>query len=185
MPTSMPDTALVPAGQPTSDPLVTRYETLFDVDKLRSATEELLSEHPLIFDTTKQLALQVRKGSTDPWYESCYQESQIAPEREYDTLNPELRGTYFEEVIDRLPFPVVRARLLALEPRSCYSVHRDETARYHIAIDTTPHALFVFVERNEVFRVPADGNLYWLDTREVHTAMNGGRDLRIHLVLGN
>ncbi|SCL26151.1 hypothetical protein GA0074692_2094 [Micromonospora pallida] len=164
--------------------LVGRIDLGLDVDELAKATDDLLSRHPLIFDQTQQLAIQVRPGSTDPWYESCYQEKDIAPEREYAELNPELKGTYFEEVVARFPVPLFRTRLLALTSRTCYSVHRDETSRLHVAIQTTEHAPFVFVERNEVFRVPADGNAYLLNTTEVHTAMNGARTLRLHLVAG-
>lgn len=164
--------------------LVTRYRLDLDVQRLRAATAELLAQHPLIFDGTKQLALQVRPGSTDPWYESCYQEKDIAPEAEYNMLNPELQGTYFADVMEAFPFPVVRARLLGVIPRHCYSVHRDESPRVHVAIETDEHAAFIFVEENRVFRVPADGNAYALDTREVHTALNGSRNLRLHLVVG-
>ncbi|MGC4880051.1 hypothetical protein ACLQ26_27750 [Micromonospora sp. DT43] len=164
--------------------LVGQVKLNVDVDRLRAETAALLDRQPLIFDSTKQLALQIRSGTTDPWYESCYQEKDIAPEREYDTLNPDLAGTYFAEVLGAFPFPVFRARILGLTPRTCYSVHRDDTARFHVAIETSEHAAFVFVEQDRVFRVPADGDGYWLDTREVHTAMNGGRDLRLHIVVG-
>ncbi|MFI7632992.1 hypothetical protein [Nonomuraea sp. NPDC049400] len=170
-------------GGPTNG-LVGRIDLGLDPDLLATAADALLMRHPLIFDQTRQLALQVRPGSHDPWYESCYQEKDIAPETEYSELNPELRGTYFEEAFDSFPFPLFRARLLALDARTCYSVHRDDTARLHVAIKTSEHAPFVFVERNEVFRVPADGNAYLLDTTEVHTAMNGARELRLHLVAG-
>ncbi|BCL17335.1 hypothetical protein [Micromonospora sagamiensis] len=164
--------------------LVGRIDLDLDVDELAHAADELLRHHPLIFDQTQQLAVQVRPGSSDPWYESCYQEKDIAPEHEYAELNPELKGTYFEEVVARFPFPVFRTRLMALTARTCYSVHRDDTARLHVAIRTSEHAAFVFVERNEVFRVPTDGNAYLLNTTEVHTALNGARDLRLHLVAG-
>jgi hypothetical protein len=155
-----------------------------DVPRLRAEVAELLSQYPLIFDSTRQLALQMRAGSDNPWYESCYQEKDIAPETAYDTLIPELRGSYIADVLAGLPFPACRARLMALTPRTCYSVHRDSTVRYHIAISTSEHALFIFVERERVVHVPADGNAYFVDTRELHTAMNGGRELRTHLVVG-
>ncbi|WP_327279580.1 hypothetical protein [Streptomyces sp. NBC_01205] len=138
----------------------------------------------MIHESTKQLSLQIRKNSDNPWYESCYSDRHISPDAEYDTLNPELENTYFKEVFDAFPFPVFRARLMALTPRHCYSVHHDQTPRFHVAIETSKHAPFVFVDRNEVFRVPADGNGYWVDTREEHTAMNGSEDQRIHLVVG-
>jgi hypothetical protein len=164
-------------------PLAGRIALNLDVPRLQGEVDALLDRHPLIFDSTKQLALQMRAGSDDPWYESCYQEKDIAPEESYDTLIPELRGSYLADVLASFPFPICRARLLGLTPRTCYSVHRDATARYHVAINTSEHALFIFVEQDRVIRVPADGNAYFVDTREVHTAMNGGRDLRTHLVV--
>lgn len=167
-----------------ADGLVGRISLGLDPGRLEHAAAKLLESHPLVFTGTQQLALQMRHGSTDPWYESCHQEKDIAPESEYSHVIPELLGGYFDEVLTRFPFPVFRARLLALTSRHCYSVHRDETPRVHVAVRTSEHAAFIFVERNEVFRVPADGDAYLLDTTEVHTAMNGGREPRLHLVVG-
>jgi hypothetical protein len=167
-----------------ADGLVAKVKLDLDVEALRAATAELIGRRPLVHESTKQLSLQLRKGSDNPWYESCYKDRDIAPDTEYDTLNPELENTYFNQVFAAFPFPVFRARLMALTAGRCYSVHHDQTPRFHIAIETSKHAPFVFVDRNQVFRVPADGNGYWVDTREEHTAMNGGADQRIHLVVG-
>jgi len=164
-------------------PLVGRLGLNLSAPRLRDEVDALLARHPMIFESTTQVALQMRPGSADPWYESCYQEKDIAPEHHYDTIIPELRGSYIAEALESFPFPVYRARLLGLTPRTCYSVHRDATARYHIAIKTSEHALFIFADEDRVVRVPADGDAYFVDTREVHTAMNGGRELRIHLVI--
>jgi hypothetical protein len=174
---------LVRGRQSTAPPLAGRIRLNLDISRLRHEVHELLGRHPLIFDSTRQLAVQMRVGSADPWYESCYDEKDIAPERSYDTVHPELRGSYLAEALASFPFRVYRARLLGLAPRTCYSVHRDETARYHVAITTSEHALFIFVEQDRVLRVPADGHSYLVDTREEHTAMNGGRELRLHLVV--
>lgn len=171
------------AGHPVSTSLVDRIDLGLDVQRLRAEVSDLIERVPMIFEETTQLALQLRPGSTDPWYESCYQEKDIAPEPEYNVLNPELAGSHIGEILGAFPFPVYRARLMGLAGRRCYSVHHDATARYHIAVDTTPHALFVFVEHNVVVRIPADGNAYFVDTREEHTAMNGARATRIHLVV--
>lgn len=175
--------AVISGAEGVDAPLLGRIRLGLDVPRLRAETTALLSRVPMIFELTRQLALQVRPGSDDPWYESCYQEKDIAPERSYDTVHPELRGTYWEEVLESFPFAVRRARLMALTGRACYSVHRDATARYHVAVDTSEHALFIFTARNEVVRIPDDGDAYLVDTREWHTALNGAREERIHLVV--
>jgi hypothetical protein len=167
------------------DGLIAKVKLDLDVEALRKATYDVIAQHPLIHESTRQLSLQHRKGSENPWYESCLEGGEVRPvDTDYATLNPGLENTYFAEVFSSFPFPVFRARLMALAPRYCYSVHQDQTARLHLAIDTSEHAPFIFVERNEVFRIPADGNGYWVDTREVHTAMNGGSEERLHLVVG-
>jgi hypothetical protein len=162
-----------------------RLDVAFDLQRLRQETETLLTEIPWAFESTKQIALQMRAGSENPWHESCRAQREIRDERDYRVLIPELRGTYFETVLESLPFEPCRARLLGLVRRACYSTHRDPRPRYHIAIVTSPHALVVFPEAQLVVNIPADGCVYYLDTREPHTALNGGEELRIHLVVSD
>jgi aspartyl/asparaginyl beta-hydroxylase len=156
----------------------------FDIAKLRTATEKLLAEVPLAYEQTRQIALQTFTSSTDPWYDGTRRQSQIGRDTDYDQLVPGLRGTYFEELFAALPFKPFRARLMSLDPKIAYSVHRDETPRFHIAINTSEHARFVFTEKEHVIHIPADGRVYFVDTREEHTAFNGGSEPRLHLVVG-
>lgn len=92
--------------------------------------------------------------------------------------NPFFTNTVFDDVIKK--YKLFRTRLLWLNPRSCYSMHFDDSPRIHIPIFTNPDSFFVFkkgiVEHLEV------GKVYWVDTREVHTAINGGEHPRLHLV---
>lgn len=156
----------------------------FDVERLKYETDALLRRVPLAFDLTRQLSLQTFEGSTDPWYDGCRKQREIGRDADYDKIVPELVGTYFAEVLSGLPFKPFRARLMSLDPQICYSVHRDQTPRYHMAIHTSYDARFVFVERQEVVHIPADGSVYFVDTREEHTAFNGAPTARVHLVLG-
>lgn len=74
-----------------------------------------------------------------------------------------------------------RTRIMKLKPRECYSYHFDRTPRVHLAVDTHEHC---FISINNMLQhVPADGNAYWIDTRQYHTAMNCTLDFeRIHIV---
>ena len=155
-----------------------------DLQRLRNETEELLARVPLAFEGTRQLALHSFAGSEDPWYDGCRKQRYIGNDRDYTVLHPELCGTYFEALFDGLPFRAYRARLMELSAKTCYSIHRDDAPRYHIAIHTNPHSRFVFAELQRVVHIPADGIPYFVDTRQSHTAFNGGKEARLHLVFG-
>ena len=92
-------------------------------------------------------------------------------------------GNTVEEVLNNLPFKPVRARLMRLIPKRCYSTHYDFTGRYHLALVTSYHAHFVFVKDQKVVHIPADGCAYYVDTTKMHTALNGDTEDRIHLVI--
>jgi hypothetical protein len=155
-----------------------------DSVRLRAEIEELITRVPLAFERTRQLGLHSFHGSTDPWYDGCRKQREIGDDREYTLLHPDLHGSYIEKVFAALPFRPFRARLMALDPSVCYSIHSDLTPRYHIAVKTTPQARFVFVDHERLIHIPADGRVYFVDTRETHTAFNAGREMRLHIVFG-
>ena len=68
-------------------------------------------------------------------------------------------------------------------PHHCYSVHKDSSAvRFHFAIKTNPSAFFIYP--SEVpFHIPADGYIYKIKSNELHSAMNGGAENRLHIVM--
>jgi len=131
-----------------------------DFDRLVADTDALLARVPLAFDRTRQLALHMRRGTTDPWYEGCRKQRHIEHDSDYNELNPGLIGTCFAELFERLPFRAFRARLMSLDPSACYSIHVDETPRYHMAIHTSEWARLVFVNLERVIHIPADGRVY-------------------------
>lgn len=155
-----------------------------DLDRLKGATDELLTRVPLAFERTRQLSLQSVPGSEDPWYDGCRKQRYVGRDRDYTELVPDLRGSYFEELFDSLPFTPFRCRLMSLDPSICYSIHSDATPRYHIAVHTSEQARFVFVDLQRVIHIPADGRVYFVDTRQRHTAFNGDSEPRLHLVFG-
>ena len=100
----------------------------------------------------------------------------------FSELCPEFKGTYFETLHQELTrrFPIGRMRVLLKEPLTCNSWHRDPEPRLHIPIITNPGSLFVI--NHHVTHVPADGSVYFTDTRGYHTAINGGEHPRVHIV---
>lgn len=123
----------------------------------------------------KQAGLQFR-GNEDPWTSAVGKMQQ--PEREYNQLNPAIKGTILEGLINR--FELFRARLMWVGPYACYSMHRDLTMRIHIPIITNPACYFVFNDAAPIF-IPA-GWAYKVDTTKFHTFMNCSDKPRLHLV---
>jgi len=123
----------------------------------------------------KQAGLQY-KIDEDPWT-SAVGRSQ-GHELEYDNLNPFFKDTVFEEVINKYNFK--RTRLMWVGPNACYSMHKDTTPRIHIPLVTNSECYFVF--RNGTIMNLSSGNVWWVDTRLLHTFINCSDHPRLHLV---
>jgi len=107
----------------------------------------------------------------------------LVAEDQFSELNPALKGTYFEHVYNELTarFPIGRARILSKPQYNCNSWHRDPEPRIHVPIISNPGS--VFIVNHHATHLPADGSVYFTDTRGYHTALNGGDATRVHLVV--
>lgn len=166
-------------------------QTGFDINRLQSELNDILAM--TTWDQKEnQISLQYRAiDSDDPWHSGVGSTVEIKDgkriqrftEQEFDLINPALAGTYTEHVLKSLPFQPVRTRIMRMLPKRCYSVHVDGTARYHLALVTSYHARFIFTEAEKIYHIPADGNLYFVDTTQEHTAINGNTEDRVHMVM--
>ena len=132
-----------------------------------------------------QTCLQFSPQCVNRWTEGCGSIKRAGGRTEQDfyRLNPIYENTIFEQIINDLG--AVRTRVIAKSKNTCYSIHLDRTPRYHLAMDTHQHALFVFCESTTVWHpihIPADGYIYMVDTRFPHTFVNAG-PTRTHLVM--
>lgn len=183
-------------------------ELKVDIEKLGDAYRDFVSTFK--FNEINQLNLTRRPDEAGSPYEgigSLYdfeKRTWKGRDMEYSELIPAAKGTYFEEIFDKLKshskFKIGRARLMNLEPKRCYSVHQDETYRLHYAITTNPQCFMSFINlggnqpKDEVTstltskfgalmtQIPADGYPYFTNTTCPHTAFNGGNTNRVHLV---
>ena len=172
----------------------------FDIEALRKALAECLRRSDFMGGMQDEgfaaLPLTQRPGQTE-WTENDlsgrywlrgddrYVEEareDLVPEKAFSEFNPDFAGTYFEEVHRELSlrFPVGRMRVLSKGLYNCNSWHRDPEPRLHIPIVTNPGSLFVV--NHHVTHLPADGSVYFTDTRGYHTALNGGETRRVHIV---
>ena len=173
------------------DPLFNKLDLNFDIVKLKEELDHILTLtqwHP----DEKQISLQYKQGEEEnAWYSGCgilgeWRDKKWFPffdEKDFNLINPALKGSYFEHVLNSMPFKPVRTRIMNLAPKRCYSVHVDDSNRYHLALVTNYHARFIFTKEEKVYHIPADGNPYFVDTIKEHTAINGGNANRIHMVM--
>lgn len=163
----------------------------YPVDDLRKDLDTALSRTP--FDKTNQLNLTSLTDTDQNPYDyagSLYDYSKsgfIHHESDFKYFVQSYKDLIFfriyQDLLRFLPFPIGRMRLLKLPPRSCYTMHRDNGLRFHLAITTSPHSFIVYKEHG-AYSVPVDGKVYCTNTLKDHTAINGSIDEdRIHLVL--
>ena len=193
-----PDTDSVASFEP--GPGILKLDLAFDIDKLREALDECLRREDFMGGMQDEgfaaLPLTQRPGQTQ-WTENDlsgrywlraderYVEEpreELVPEVDFSEFNPKFRGTYFEHVHAELSrrFPIGRTRILSKGLYNCNSWHRDPEPRLHIPVITNPGSLFVV--NHHVTHLPADGSVYFTDTRAYHTALNGGETRRVHVV---
>ena len=193
-----PDTRSVAGFVP--GPGIERLNLEFDIGLLREALETCLGRAEFMGNMQDEgfaaLPLTRRPGQTE-WSENDlsgrywlrsderYVEEpreELVPEADFSEFNPQFAGTYFEDVHSALSsrFPIGRTRILSKGLYNCNSWHRDPEPRLHIPIITNPGSLFVV--NHHVTHLPADGSVYFTDTRAYHTAINGGETRRVHIV---
>ncbi|MBY6058434.1 hypothetical protein KUV26_15215 [Leisingera daeponensis] len=195
---TMPESASVAEFVP--GPGIQRLELRFDIQLLREALEECLRREEFMGGLQDQgfaaLPLTRRPGQTEwtandlsgrYWLraDDRYVEEpreDLVPEVDFSEFNPKFAGTYFEHVHSELAkrFPIGRTRVLSKGLYNCNSWHRDPEPRLHIPVLSNPGSLFIV--NHHVTHLPADGSVYFTDTRGYHTALNGGETRRVHIV---
>jgi hypothetical protein len=108
----------------------------------------------------------------------------VAKESDFTEFNSAFVGTYLHEIYSTIG-NIGRMRIMIMDGPTAYTIHRDVTTRYHLALKTNPFCFFVFPNQNEQMHIPQDNSIYEVDTREYHTFLNGTRATRIHLVMDN
>lgn len=149
-----------------------------DLDRLKEESLKLLLD-PRTGKLATQLSLQT--DGSDNWESGTGSQPGVT-ESCWDKLHPQLAGTWWEDFFNSIPLSLYRSRLMVIQPRTCYSIHTDLSPRIHIAVDTHPHARFVFTSPPSVVHIPADSYAWLVDTTKEHTAFNGSLKPRIHFV---
>lgn len=194
---AMPDTQSVAGFVP--GPGIEKLDLKFDIEKLRKALKICLTRTQFkgdlaagfgAFSLTRRPGVEVETANDlsglfftriDDTYTEVRREDAV-DENRFSEFVPTFAGTYFEHVHEELTkrFPIGRMRVLSKGLYNCNSWHRDPEPRLHIPVLSNPGSLFIV--NHHVTHLPADGSVYFTDTRGYHTALNGGESNRVHIV---
>jgi len=194
---TQPDTASVASFKPGEG--IAKLPITFDIDELKSALSQSLQRTQFkgaledgfgAFSLTRRPGVEVETANdlsglfhtrVDDSYEEVVRE-EVVDEFAFTEFVPAFEDTYFHHVWKTLTAvaPIGRMRVLSKGLYNCNSWHRDPEPRLHIPVISNPGSLFVV--NHHVTHLPADGSVYFTDTRGYHTAMNGGETHRVHIV---
>lgn len=175
--------------------MIIKTEFSYDLNRLIDETNKLL---PLMLNPLNpdynQLGLTARKGipfENQP-FDAVGRMPKGCHEKDFSTIIQSIHGTYLEQIINSFSCPLGRVRIHRLPPKTCTSFHLDSGVRYHLAIHTNSQSLIAcksfptikneFSDKGLFFHLPSNGFLYKMDATQIHMAMNGGLEDRIHLV---
>lgn len=131
-----------------------------------------------------QIMVQCQNHDVEDWYKGTGRSAIVNDNysKEFCCIQPSLRNTAVEDYINWLEVPVYRTRIMVMRPKTSYSMHNDSSPRIHMPIITNKHSFFIFKDPAELIHMPANGTAYWTDTRHDHSFMNGGNEIRFHIV---
>ncbi len=96
------------------------------------------------------------------------------------TVKQEYKGTPLGNLLESLG-DIGEARLLKLSTAESYTAHTDPDDRIHLVIKTTPYSYLIDLEKEKMYHLPVDGQLWLMDTGIEHVASNFDSGERIHL----
>lgn len=159
------------------DELIKKISKFEKFDELVRETLKLIKEISI-----PQISLQIDKNESWDCSSNWLKNSNSKSEFNFQNIHPSLKNSVFEIYLNSLPLKLFRTRIMIMNPKSSYSIHKDPTPRIHIPIVTNEQNAFLFPEHNFMFQMPADGSIFWVDTRKIHTFVNWSTISRIHIV---
>jgi len=171
---------------------VKKLDVTVNIEKIAEECSYLIDCYGLKMGKNIQLVLQHSEFCENKWHDGTgslprkftNDQTYRAIDTIYTEINSELKNLYISEVLGNLSekFSIYRTRIMVLDSRGCYSWHRDQSPRLHLAVKTNYHCRMVFESGS--YHIPADGHWYFTNTVQFHSAFNGGQEHRMHIVAG-
>ena len=138
--------------------------------------EKVLNEISKTGLDTDQIMLQGIEGQTDKTFGTGSIINYALEEKdfEHDLFNLSYTNSLLKK------YNMVRSRIMTMSSKTCYSYHWDLSSRIHLPLVANEDCFFVIEDK--VYRTPADGSVYRVDTTKKHTFVNASFEKRIHIM---
>jgi len=97
-------------------------------------------------------------------------------------IKDEFKDTVWDRILKTLPVNIGEARIIILEPATCYQIHADIDDRYHLNLQSE-NCYMIDISNNHIHEINLDGIWFEMNTSFLHSAVNFGRYQRIQLVV--
>jgi len=167
--------------------IVEKTEFNFDLKSVSDDVRYFIQKYPHM--TSLGLTHSVDANTEEERLRDCIGSTDFIkrnkPDTDFDIFNKSFAGTSLQLMYETLStkFKLCRFRIMIMGGPMAYYAHSDPTRRLHYVIETNKDCIFLFPEVKEQFHIPADGNVYMVDTRLRHTFVNASNKTRIHLLL--
>lgn len=161
---------------------MTVFKELKDIDH-----EKILLESNSIIKLVgwRNCQISLQYSNKISWHDDIDEYGRSRIEHECTNFHPDLENTYIKHVLTSLDFPVASARLMLLHPCSCYATHVDYYTRYHIPVISDPLVSYMIFPDHAIIARMSTGKVYWTDTHQLHTFINGAHTSRIHIIFND
>ena len=123
-----------------------------------------------------QIMLQGIEGQTDKTFGTGSITNYALEEKDFECSLFDL--PYTNSLLEK--YNMVRTRIMTMSSKKCYSYHWDLSSRIHLPLVANDDCFFVIEDK--VYRTPADGSVYRVDTTKKHTFVNASFEKRIHIM---
>ena len=176
------------------DENIQKLDYRFEIDELQDALDYILALADI--DRMQQIGLTHITGLyNDKWYQSCgslvntivngllVKKTFPMTESDFPQIIEEVKSTYFYHVYTTLSteFKIGRMRIMKMKPWACLTWHHDTSKRIHIPIISNPGNRIAIDDG--CYHLPANGDVYLVNTAKNHSAFNGGTQDRYTLLI--
>jgi hypothetical protein len=102
---------------------------------------------------------------TDPW-----------------SIKSKFQNTVWHDILSTLTQDIGQARIIKLDPATCYHCHADIDDRYHLNLQGE-QCYLVDLDEQKMHKIEDDGIWYSMDASRIHSAVNFGRYARYQIVV--